>query len=40
MQLKEFQQRTLAETRAYLEKLAEWRENALKSPEYEIDFHP
>lgn len=38
MQLKEFQQRTLAEIRAYLEKLAEWREKALKNPELEIDF--
>jgi len=38
MQLKEFQQRTLAQIRAYLEKLAEWREKALKNPELEIDF--
>ena len=38
MQLKEFQQRTLAEIRSYLEKLAEWREKALKNPDLEIDF--
>jgi type III restriction enzyme len=38
MQLKEFQQRTLAEIRAYLEKLAEWRDKGLKNPEYEVDF--
>ncbi len=38
MQLKEFQQRTLAEVRNYLEKLTEWRGKAVKNPEFEIDF--
>jgi type III restriction enzyme len=38
MQLKEFQQRALAEVRNYLEKLTEWRGKAVKNPELEIDF--
>jgi len=38
MQLKEFQQRALTDIRAFLIKLSEWREKAIKNPELEIDF--
>jgi type III restriction enzyme len=38
MQLKEFQQRTLAEVKSYLELLSDWRSRADKNPDLEIDF--
>jgi type III restriction enzyme len=38
MQLKEYQQRALAEIRGYLEHLAAWRKRADENPELEIDF--
>jgi type III restriction enzyme len=38
MQLKEYQQRALAEIRGYLEHLAAWRKKAEDAPEFEIDF--
>lgn len=38
MQLKEYQQRALAEIRTYLEHLASWRKRADENPDLEIDF--
>ncbi|MFH0800262.1 MAG: DEAD/DEAH box helicase family protein [Pseudomonadota bacterium] len=38
MQLKEYQQRALAEIRRYLEQLSGWRGKAEANPELEIDF--
>jgi type III restriction enzyme len=38
MQLKEYQQRALAEIRGYLEHLAAWRKRADENPDLEIDF--
>jgi len=38
MQLKEYQQRVLAEVRNYLEHLAAWRKKADDNPDLEIDF--
>jgi type III restriction enzyme len=38
MQLKEYQNRVLAEVRGYLEHLAAWRKRADENPDLEIDF--
>src|SRR3954466_14888913 len=38
MKLKEYQERTLKEAKAYLELLGSWRAPGAKNPELEIDF--
>lgn len=38
MQLKEYQQKALAEIRGYLEQLASWKKKAEENPDLEIDF--
>lgn len=38
MKLKEYQERTLKEVKAYLEQLAAWRDRAAKNPDLELPF--